>query len=145
MATFKERFNMLFDESELSQEEFGKKFNASKGQVYNWRSGRGEPDSETMKQIALSCAVSLSWLHGETDERKRIQDLSIPSIQQFFDERIKETLNEEEKNAFEEIKKLPLKEQQNFLVNIAMKLYKLPEKDRDAVVRVINSYVPSQQ
>ena len=145
MATFKERFNTLFDESDLSQEEFGKKFNASKGQVYNWRSGRGEPDSETMKQIALSCAVSLSWLHGETNDRRRISDLSIPSMQQFFDEKVKNSLTDEEKIAFEEIKKLPLKEQQNFLVNIAMKLYKLPEKDRDAVIRVINSYVPSQQ
>lgn len=145
MATFKERFNQLFDDSELSQEEFGKKFDASKGQVYNWRSGRGEPDSETMKKIALSCAVSLSWLHGETDDPRRIEDLPIPNVSQFFDEKIKEALNDEEKLAFDEIKKLPLKEQQNFLVNIAMKLYKLPEKDREAVVRVINSYVPSQQ
>lgn len=145
MATFKERFNTLFDESELSQEEFGKKFNASKGQVYNWRSGRGEPDSETMKQIALSCSVSLSWLHGETDNRKRISDLGIPSMQQFFDENVKNSLTDEEKKTFEEIKKLPLNERQDFLVNIAMKLYKLPEKDRDAVIRVINSYVPSQQ
>lgn len=70
MSIFQARFNMLFDEAELSQEEFGKLFGASKGQVFNWRSGRGEPDSETMREIAKTCNVSVSWLLGETNYRQ---------------------------------------------------------------------------
>lgn len=69
MATFQERFNMLFDDSDLSQEEFGAKVGASKFQIFNWRSGRGEPDSEMMKVIAKTFKVNSSWLLGETDVR----------------------------------------------------------------------------
>ena len=72
MATFQDRFNLLYEESELSQEEFGKKFSASKGQVFNWRSTRGEPDSETFKKIASSCNVSVEWLVGNTNTRTPI-------------------------------------------------------------------------
>jgi transcriptional regulator with XRE-family HTH domain len=57
MATFRDRFNILFDESDLSQEEFGKLFNATKSQVFNWRNGRGEPDIETVKLIAKALSV----------------------------------------------------------------------------------------
>ncbi len=70
MATFQERFNQLFDESSKSQKEFGQQFGASDDQVYNWRRNRGEPDSETMKRIARGCNVSVSWLVGETDNRR---------------------------------------------------------------------------
>lgn len=70
MAEFKERFNILYEESKLTQEEFGAKFGASKAQVFNWRSGRGEPDIETLKLIAKTCGVSTLWLTGEIDERK---------------------------------------------------------------------------
>lgn len=69
MATFRDRFNILFEESKLTQEEFGKLFNATKAQVFNWRNGRGEPDTEMVKLIARSQHVSLSWLLGESDFR----------------------------------------------------------------------------
>lgn len=70
MANFKERFNILYEESKQSQEEFGSKFGASKSQVFNWRSGRGEPDIDTLKLIAKTCDVSTLWLTGEIDTRK---------------------------------------------------------------------------
>lgn len=66
MAIFRDRFNTLFDESKLSQEEFGKLFGASKSQIFNWRNGRGEPDSEMMKIIANKCCVSADWLIGKS-------------------------------------------------------------------------------
>ena len=68
MANFKERFNLLFEEADLSQEEFGKLFSVSKGQVFNWRSGRGEPDTETLKLIANKSGVSSDWLIGATND-----------------------------------------------------------------------------
>ncbi len=70
MASFQERFNILFDESDLSQEQFGAKFNASKFQVFNWRNGRGEPDIETLKKIAQVCGVSVEWLTGNSNIRR---------------------------------------------------------------------------
>lgn len=74
MATFQERFNRLFDESELSQDDFGVSIGASRFQVYNWRSGRGEPDSEMLKVIAKKYRTSVSWLLGETDIRNTIEE-----------------------------------------------------------------------
>lgn len=76
MATFQDRFNVLFEESDLSQEDFGKLFGASKGQVFNWRSGRGEPDSETLKLIAAKCNVSVEWLIGNINIRTPIVTLA---------------------------------------------------------------------
>jgi len=70
MATFKERFNQLFTEANKPQRDFGEQFGASNDQVYNWRHGRGEPDSETMKRIATICGVSIDYLIGHTDERQ---------------------------------------------------------------------------
>lgn len=75
MATFREHFNSLFEESGLSQEDFGALIEASKFQVFNWRSGRGEPDIETLKLIANKFRVSVAWLLGETDIRFRIETL----------------------------------------------------------------------
>lgn len=70
MATFRDRFNQLYDEFKGSQEDFGKLFCASKHQVYNWRGGRGEPDSETMKKIAEANSVTVDWLTGASNERQ---------------------------------------------------------------------------
>lgn len=74
MATFKDRFNQLFDESDLSQEDFGRLFSASKSQVFNWRSGRGEPDTDTIKMIARACNVSVEWLIGSMDRKESRSD-----------------------------------------------------------------------
>jgi transcriptional regulator with XRE-family HTH domain len=75
MSTFREHFNFLFKSSSLSQEDFGTLINASKFQVFNWRSGRGEPDIKTLKLIATKFCVSVSWLLGETDIRFTIEEL----------------------------------------------------------------------
>ncbi|MBP2658290.1 MAG: transcriptional regulator, family [Firmicutes bacterium] len=76
MATFQIRFNILFEEKNLSQEEFGKLFNASKSQIFNWRTGRGEPDIEMLKNIARTCNVSVEWLTGNSDFRKPINTIA---------------------------------------------------------------------
>ena len=76
MSTFKERFNLLYEESELSQEEFGKKFSITKDQVFNWRNGRGEPDLETVRKIAYECKVSADWLLGNSIVRTPIETIA---------------------------------------------------------------------
>lgn len=76
MATFYDRFNTLYEESELSQEEFGSKFGASKGQVFNWRSRRGQPDTEMLKDIAAACSVSVDWLVGNGNLRTTVAEVS---------------------------------------------------------------------
>lgn len=69
MSKFKDRFNVLFEESGLNQEEFGRLFSITKDQVFNWRNGRGEPDTETLKEIADKSKVSILWLVGKSDTR----------------------------------------------------------------------------
>lgn len=84
MANFQERFNILFDDSDLSQEHFGNLFKATKNQVYNWRHGRGEPDLETAKLIANACNVSVDWLVGNTGIRTPVEKLAAQSNNSFL-------------------------------------------------------------
>ena len=67
-SIFRERFNKLYEESGLNQEEFGKKFGASKSQVFHWRNGGGEPDIEMLKTIAESTGVTVNWLVGTSSD-----------------------------------------------------------------------------
>lgn len=67
---FSERFNQLFEESTLAQEEFGQRFGATKGQIYRWRTGTGEPDTEMLVTIADQCGVTLDWLLGRSEVRR---------------------------------------------------------------------------
>lgn len=73
---FSKRFDMLYQDSDLSQEDFGEKFGASKNQVYNWRTGLGEPDTETLKAIAEYCKVSVDWLVGNSNVRTPVTVLA---------------------------------------------------------------------
>jgi transcriptional regulator with XRE-family HTH domain len=74
--SFKDRFNILFEESKMTQEEFGKMFNASKSQVYHWRTGSGEPDTKTLALIASKCGVSGDWLIGISNVRSPIKTIA---------------------------------------------------------------------
>ena len=75
-SLFKIRFNILYEESNLSQEDFGKPFRASKSQVFHWRNGSGEPDTLSLSVIATICNVSTDWLVGKTDLRRPIETLA---------------------------------------------------------------------
>jgi len=76
VATFQNRFSTLFEESDISQEEFGKLFGVSKSQIFNWRNGRGEPDTEMLKNIAHICKVSVEWLIGNSNIRSPITTMT---------------------------------------------------------------------
>lgn len=66
---FQKRFDILFKESNLSQEEFGKILAVTKNQIFNWRSGSGEPDTKMLVGIAKKCNVSVEWLLGSSTLR----------------------------------------------------------------------------
>lgn len=72
-SLFKERFNILYEESNLTQEEFGNKFKASKSQVFHWRNGSGEPDTSALVNIANACNVSVDWLTGKATVRTQVE------------------------------------------------------------------------
>lgn len=79
-SLFKERFNILYEESSMTQEEFGKMFNASKSQVFHWRNGTGEPDTATLAAIATTCNVTIDWLVGKSNIKNQIQARETSSI-----------------------------------------------------------------
>lgn len=83
---FRENFSRLFDESGLSQEEFGLKIGATKNQVYNWRNGTGEPKTDMLVRIADEFNVTTDWLLGRTPTRNTNSTLSkgvLEDIKQF--------------------------------------------------------------
>lgn len=75
MATFTERFNILFKEFKMKTEypngraAFSRAIGFSKGQVSGWLDGTGTPDPETLKKLSENLNISLLWLIGESDER----------------------------------------------------------------------------
>ena len=138
MARLKERFNELFERSKLSQEEFGKLFGASKSQVFNWRDGRGEPDSEMVKTIAKTCNVSVAWLLGYDDE---INNITIDNIIKHAE---KMNLSSQQKEALEKYKIMQQNEQNSRLNKILNKLKSLSAEDQEALARIISS-LPSRQ
>jgi len=99
-SLFKVRFNILYEESNSSQEDFGKPFNASKSQVFHWRNGSGEPDTLTLSAIATVCNVSIDWLVGKTDIRRPIETIAAHRTDDPSSE-----LPEEARKSLEEFKK----------------------------------------
>lgn len=71
MATLGERIKSLRQESGLTQEEFGKKFGVAKSTVSLYESGRSTPDDTMKLKIADHYDVSVDYLLGLTNDRKR--------------------------------------------------------------------------
>ena len=63
------RIRILREESKLTRAEMSEKIRSSHDQIYNWESGRGEPDSEMLKRISDTFNVSVDWLVGKSDLR----------------------------------------------------------------------------
>lgn len=68
MAIFNERFDLLFKESGLSQEEFGKTLGMTKAQVYSYRTA-SLANAEALTKISNVCKVSADWLVGLSEDR----------------------------------------------------------------------------
>lgn len=70
MAKFADRFKELIETSEYELQNVYRILNITRYQYYNWCSGRGEPDTETLKLIAKEFKVSLEWLVGASSVKK---------------------------------------------------------------------------
>lgn len=70
MAKFSERFKELLDTAGMEYTDIQSQLGISRYQLYNWSSGRGEPDSEGFKLIAKTFKVNLAWLLGESDNKR---------------------------------------------------------------------------
>lgn len=67
-TAFNERFDLLFKESGLSQEEFGKTLGMTKAQVYSYRTA-SLANAEALAKISNIYSVSSDWLVGLSDDR----------------------------------------------------------------------------
>lgn len=62
MNNFGDRIKKIRLENGLTMEEFGKKFNTSKGTVNNWEKGRNKPNKENLKAISELGKISIDEL-----------------------------------------------------------------------------------
>ena len=62
----------------LSQDEFGKRFNATQAAVSAWDNGSRYPRYETLVEIADACNVSVDWLLGRTTIKTFLSDEALP-------------------------------------------------------------------
>lgn len=62
------RLKQLRVEADLTQAEFGRKFNASQNTVSNWENGNRRIDNEHLIEFAAFFDVSVDYLLGRTEE-----------------------------------------------------------------------------
>lgn len=83
VATFKDRFRELVDTSDYDsiQLQLYTELGISKFRYYNWQYGRGEPDTEMLKKLAVFFNVSLEYLLGASGVKKPSEnpDQDLPS------------------------------------------------------------------
>lgn len=64
VATFRERFNQIFDEKETNNTALAKELNVSNQTISAWRIGSRSPKVPTVVAIADYFNVALEWLLG---------------------------------------------------------------------------------
>lgn len=74
MATFTDRFNIVYREFRMNGSgngriAFARKLQVTKGQLDGWIDGVGAPDFEKLKEISIKLNVSVLWLLGISEER----------------------------------------------------------------------------
>lgn len=82
VATFRERFSDLFEESELSITKLAKELHVSNQTISAWKTGVRSPKEPTIIVIADYFGVSVSWLMGfdveKQDNRHRLPANVVP-------------------------------------------------------------------
>lgn len=72
MNEFKNVFRSLREQKKLTRKELSEFTKASHDQIYNWETGRGEPDASTLSRLAEFFGVTTDYLLGRvsspTDE-----------------------------------------------------------------------------
>lgn len=67
MGEFKTILRSLREKKGMSRKELSEFIGASQDQIYNWETGRGEPETSMLPQIAMFFGVSLDFLVGKSD------------------------------------------------------------------------------
>jgi len=75
VSTFKNRFNVLFDESEKTTISLGKELHVSSQTISAWRLGTRSPKEPTIIAIADYFGVNVEWLMGFNVEKEKHQNI----------------------------------------------------------------------
>lgn len=116
--TFGERLKILRTEKGISQTELGKNFNLGKTAISLYETNKRDPDKETLWKLADLFDVSVDYILGRSDIRKRDEEMKI-----IKDEEIPEDL-----------RKLEVEE-----IAMSKKIKGLPKEQKDAILRLIES------
>lgn len=93
VATFRQRFSELIEESGLTDSEFGNIVGASQQSVSAWKRGTRSPKKPAIIAIATSMGISISWLMGFDCEKR---DTSTVIAYENAQEALKIILSEDE-------------------------------------------------
>ena len=143
MASFAERLKELRKKKDVGQKEVGAVIGLSESSVGKYEAGKQTPDPTAIIKLADYFSVSIDYLLGRSDDDLRIEDLYIPTMGDLY-KTAEGYLDPKHAKTVEEIKKLPFTEQHAFLTDIAIKLYKIPETEREVVLKFINSLSSSE-
>lgn len=68
LPAFTERFELLFDNSDMTRLNLAKKLGLSTKTIYSWKIGVSIPDAKGVADLAEIFGVSADWLLGLVDE-----------------------------------------------------------------------------
>lgn len=68
MTNFRDRLKQLRKNSAVSQKKLGECLGVTQNAIFNWESGKTEPNAEMIEKIAAYFCVSPAYLMGWTDE-----------------------------------------------------------------------------
>lgn len=69
-----QKIKQIRKEKGLTMEEFGKRFNTSKGAVNNWEKGRNLPNKANLKSIADLAEITVDELLDDTCRWKKVDE-----------------------------------------------------------------------
>lgn len=139
-----QRLKMLRENLGKLQSEMADELKISRVTYNRYEKEERAPDFETLKKMAKHLKVSTDYLIGATDDKRRIEDIFSPSIEEVRKHAETMNLSDEEKMALGILKGLPLSKQQSLLKETISDFNDLPDEEKKTVIKMISAYLSTR-
>ena len=141
---FSQRLKQLRRENKVTQGDLAKVLEVDRTSITKWETTDVMPDGLTLSIIAKHFSVSIEYLIGTSNDKRRIEDFYSPSLEKVITHAEMMNLTKSRRDALEKLKRLPLSKQQSLLDETISDLNDLPDEEKESVVKFIRAYLASR-
>ncbi len=141
---FSHRLKELRRENKITQRDLAKFLEVDRTSITKWETTDVMPDGLMLSKIAKRFSVSIEYLIGTTNDRRRIEDVFSPSLEEVRSRAEKMNLTDDEKIALGILKDLPLSKQQALLKETISDFNDLPDEEKKTVIKMISAYLSTR-